>query len=142
MSGNLSKRDAHLYGDPFLPSLAQTTDEIATLIEDPSSLVLVARLGHRLVGSVRASVDGNTARVSRLMTAPDIQGLGIGRQLMTSIEAALDSEHIQLSTGSLSTSNLSFYGRLGYRTIRTNTLDNDVSIITMNKTRETVGCAL
>ena len=132
--------DAQIYADPFLPSLTQSKDEIANLIDDPSNLVLVARLGHRLVGSVRASLDHNTAHVSRLMTAPDVQGLGIGRQLMTSIEAALDSDQIELSTGSLSTSNLSFYDRLGYRTLSTSTAGNNMNIITMNKTRTTTPC--
>jgi NAD(P)H-dependent FMN reductase/ribosomal protein S18 acetylase RimI-like enzyme len=131
--------DAQLYGDPFLPSLTQTRDEIANLIDDPSSVVLVARLGHRLVGSVRAKLNHDRAVISRLMTAPDLQGIGIGRQLMSSIEAALDSEQIELSTGSLSTSNLAFYGRLGYREISTASVGNDLNIITMSKTRGRLG---
>jgi NAD(P)H-dependent FMN reductase/ribosomal protein S18 acetylase RimI-like enzyme len=130
--------DAQLYGDAFLPSLTQSCDEIADVIDDPSGVVLVARVGHRLVGSVRASVDGNTAHISRLMTAPDVQGLGIGRQLMSSIEAALDSEQFELSTGSLSTSNLAFYDRLGYRPIGTETLGNGLDIVTMAKSGQTV----
>lgn len=112
--------DAQLYGHSFLPSLTQTRDEIANLIDDPSSVVLVARLGHRLVGSVRATVDHNKAVI---------------RQLMTSIEAALDSEQIELSTGSLSTINLAFYDRLGYRMISTATVGSGTNIITMRKIR-------
>ena len=131
--------DAQLYGDAFLPSLTQSRDEIADVVDDPSGVVLVARIGHRLVGSVRASVDGNTAHISRLMTAPDVQGLGIGRQLMTSIEAALDSERIELSTGASSTSNIAFYGRLGYRLIGTATLGNGLDIVTMAKQGQPVG---
>jgi NAD(P)H-dependent FMN reductase/GNAT superfamily N-acetyltransferase len=131
--------DAQLYGDPFLPSLTQTADEIAYLIDDPSSVVLVARLGHRLVGSVRAGLDHNKAVISRLMTAPDLQGAGIGRQLMTSIEAAVDSEQIELSTGSLSTTNLAFYVRLGYRELSTASVGTDMTVITMRKIRGAVG---
>ena len=47
--------DAQLYGDAFLPSLTQTKDEITDLIDDPSGVVLVARLGRRLVGSFARS---------------------------------------------------------------------------------------
>jgi NAD(P)H-dependent FMN reductase/GNAT superfamily N-acetyltransferase len=125
--------DAQMYGDPFLPSLTQTCDEIANLIDDPSHVVLVARLGHRLAGSVRARLDRNKAVISRLMTAPDLQRAGIGRQLMTSIEAAVDSEQFELSSGSLSASSLAFYGRLGYREIGTANVGDNLNIVTMNK---------
>jgi ribosomal protein S18 acetylase RimI-like enzyme len=128
--------DAQLYGDAFLPSLTQTVDEIANLIEDPSSVVLVARIGHRLVGSVRASLTEERAVISRLMTAPDLQGVGIGRQLMASIEAAVGREQLELSTGSLSTTNLAFYARLGYREVGSASLSNGLTIVTMNKSRD------
>jgi NAD(P)H-dependent FMN reductase/predicted N-acetyltransferase YhbS len=130
--------DAQLYGDTFLPSLTQAAEDIAALIDDQSSLLLVARRGHRLVGSVRASLNYSTAVISRLMTAPDLQGLGIGRLLMASIEAALDSEHLEISTGSLSTSNLSFYNRLGYRQVGTATVASNLTVVTMRKTRRAV----
>jgi predicted N-acetyltransferase YhbS len=125
--------DAQLYGDPFLPSLTQTLDEMADVIGDQSSVVLVARIGHRLVGSVRASITQDSAVISRLMTAPDLQGAGIGRQLMVSIEAAVDRQQLELSTGSLSTTNLAFYGRLGYREIGSASIGNGLTIVTMSK---------
>lgn len=131
--------DAQLYGDPFLPSLTQTRDDIASVIERASSLVLVARIGHRIVGSVRADIDPETARISRLMTAPDLQGHGIGRRLMGAIEAAVTNDTLELSTGARSATNIAFYGRLGYRTLSTATLENGIDIVTMVKRKAPAG---
>lgn len=107
-------RDAQIYGDPFMASLTQTGDEIRDLIVAPEWIVLVARIGWRIVGSVRARLDGPTAHIGRLMTAPDVQGRGIGRALMATIETLLDVDEHRLHTGSRSEDNISFYRRLGY----------------------------
>lgn len=79
--------EAQRYADPFLPPLTETLDEVRTVLAGPT-VVLAARLGARLVGSVRARIDGGTAHVGRLSVAPDQQGRGVGGRLLTAIEAA------------------------------------------------------
>ena len=106
--------DAQIYDDPHMPSLTQTADEIAAEIECPETVVLTARLGHRLVGSVRANRDHGTAHIGRLMAAPDLAGRGIGSALMDAIEARLAGDTIELETGSRSDANIAFYQRRGY----------------------------
>jgi ribosomal protein S18 acetylase RimI-like enzyme len=73
--------------------------------------------GGRLVGSVRARVDGDTCHIGRLVVVPDLQGRGIGRRLMAEVERrhAARVARFALFTGERSAANLRLYHRLGYR---------------------------
>ncbi|CCH16834.1 GNAT family N-acetyltransferase [Micromonospora lupini] len=110
--------EAQQYTDPFLPPLTETLDEVRAVLTGPTT-VLAARLGHRLVGSVRARLDGRTAHIGRLSVAPDQQGRGIGAALLAAIEAACPAEValFTLFTGADSTGNLRLYQRRGYRVV-------------------------
>jgi GNAT superfamily N-acetyltransferase len=129
--------DAQIYGDPFMASLTQTVDEIRELTTRPDTTVLVARLGHRMVGSVRAETRNDTAVISRLMAAPDLRGHGIGRQLMAAIEQACLAGRYELSTGALSHANIVLYQRLGYVIIESDSARDD-SVVTLAKTTPAV----
>jgi ribosomal protein S18 acetylase RimI-like enzyme len=98
-----------------LPPLTETLDEVRAAIES-DTVVLVARLGHRIVGSVRGEVAGGTGHIGRLSVAPDLQGHGIGGRLMAAVEAALAGRvrRFELFTGGTSQANLRMYRRLGY----------------------------
>jgi ribosomal protein S18 acetylase RimI-like enzyme len=99
-----------------LPPLTERLDEVRAAFTDPGTVVLVARLGHRIVGSVRARIDGRTGHIGRLSVAPDVQGHGLGGQLTTAIEEALAGrvDRFELFTGATSEANLRLYRRLGY----------------------------
>jgi ribosomal protein S18 acetylase RimI-like enzyme len=101
-----------------LPPLTETVDEVRKAIES-DTVVLVARLGHRIVGSVRGIAADGTGHVGRLSVAPDMHGRGIGRDLMAAIEAALAGRvtRYELFTGATSENNLRMYRRLGYHDI-------------------------
>jgi ribosomal protein S18 acetylase RimI-like enzyme len=100
----------------LLPPLTETLDEVRAAIASDDTVVLVARLGHRLIGSVRGLIADGTGHVGRLAVAPDLQGHGIGRQLMTAIEAELTGRvtRFELFTGATSEGNLRLYRSLGY----------------------------
>ncbi|WP_229401285.1 GNAT family N-acetyltransferase [Micromonospora okii] len=110
--------EAQHYGEPFLPPLAETLDEIRAVLAGPTT-VLVARVGHRLVGSVRAVVEGDTAHVGRLAVAPDQQGRGVGTLLLAAVEAACADRvsRFALFTGAASEGNLRLYRRHGYEVV-------------------------
>ncbi|MGC4854782.1 GNAT family N-acetyltransferase [Micromonospora sp. DT4] len=110
--------EAQHYADPFLPPLTETLDEVRAALSGPMT-VLAARLGHRLVGSVRARMDGDTAHIGRLSVAPDQQGQGIGVRLLAAIEAACPAEValFTLFTGADSARNIELYQRYGYRIV-------------------------
>ncbi|WP_406067481.1 GNAT family N-acetyltransferase [Micromonospora sp. NBC_01638] len=110
--------EAQHYSDPFLPPLTETLDEVAAVLAGPT-IVLAARLGHRLVGSVRAHLDGDIAHVGRLSVAPDQQGRGVGARLLAAIEEACSGRvaRFTLFTGAGSARNLQLYQRHGYRIV-------------------------
>ncbi len=76
----------------------------------------------RLVASVRARVrpdDASTWEVGRLMVAPDLQGRGLGRELLALAEAPAPGSvtGYRLTTGVLEEGNQRFYRRAGYRRV-------------------------
>jgi ribosomal protein S18 acetylase RimI-like enzyme len=128
-------RDAQLYNDPFMPSLTQSVDEIRAEIGDPDIVFLLARLGPRLVGSVRARKLDDRWYVWRLMSAPDLEGRGIGRLLMDELEQRANGVVglFELSTGSKSASNIAWYERLGYEIVDEHEASPTLQVVTMRK---------
>jgi|HubBroStandDraft_4_1064222.scaffolds.fasta_scaffold30751_4 ribosomal protein S18 acetylase RimI-like enzyme len=127
--------DAQLYGNSFLPSLTQTLEQLRAEASDRERVFLVAKLGPRLVGSVRAVRRGRISYISRLMTAPDVEGRGIGGSLLAAIEAATaeNTEVFALSTGTKSTANIAMYQRRGYRIVEETTDDAGIRVVNMRK---------
>jgi tRNA (guanine37-N1)-methyltransferase len=101
-----------------VPPLTQTLDEMRDSLS--TGTVLVARRGHRLVGSVRGEPkDDDVWYIGRLMVAPDLWGQGIGSELMAAIEgcAPPGTTRLRLLTGAPSEHNLAHYRRRGYREV-------------------------
>ena len=101
-----------------LPALSADADEVRRGFAEWHTWVV--RSGGRLVGSVRARGSADVPgkwEVGWLMVAPDLQGRGIGRALLAYAEAAApaDTRRFWIITGSLSTANLRWYRRAGYR---------------------------
>ncbi|CAI9419064.1 tRNA (guanosine(37)-N1)-methyltransferase TrmD [Nocardioides sp. T2.26MG-1] len=98
-----------------IPALHESLDDArAWLARDT---VVVARAAGRLVGAVRASLDGEAWEVGRLMVAPDLAGRGLGRVLLARIEglAPPEATTYALFTGAGSTRNQRIYKKAGYR---------------------------
>ncbi|RZS34354.1 acetyltransferase (GNAT) family protein [Herbihabitans rhizosphaerae] len=108
--------EAKLNGTLTIPPLEETADQLAADLESNAVLAFGAWLGPRLVGSVRGRPEGTRMEVSRFAVAPDMQGRGVGKALLTAIESAVPAsvETIWLVTGAASTANIAMYGRAGY----------------------------
>jgi len=108
--------EALIYGDPDMPPLTQTLEELrAELVEN---LGCVAVTDHRIVGAVRARRDGDLLLIGRLAIAPDQQGEGLGTLLLGAVEERgreAGATEAELFTGSLSEANQRLYEREGYR---------------------------
>ena len=106
-------------------AIANRTLEIPALHEELTDVLgwvhtaWVLRDGTRAIGGVRASLEGTTWHIGRLMVAPDRRGEGHGRRLLAHIESVAPAEArgLALFTGIDSRSNLAMYERAGYRRI-------------------------
>jgi tRNA (guanine37-N1)-methyltransferase len=98
-----------------IPPLHESYDELRSWIARDT--VLVARSAGRLVGAVRASLDGESWEIGRLMVAPDLAGRGLGRTLLERIEALAPdgATTYGLFTGAGSARNQRIYKKAGYR---------------------------
>jgi len=126
--------EAQWNGSLDLPPLTETLPELLAALDE--DLVLVARLGGRVVASVRGAVrPGGRWHVSRLAVVPDRQGQGIGSHLMDVIEglAPRDTEAISLLTGAGSTPNLSFYRARGYVETERSPGDTGVPVVILER---------
>ncbi|GAA1855522.1 GNAT family N-acetyltransferase [Microbacterium koreense] len=109
-------QEALIYGDPDMPPLTQTLEELSAELHD--NLGCVALRGPRIVGAVRAVADTVTLLIGRISIAPDQQGEGIGSALLAAVEERgleRGCDTAELFTGSLSEANVRLYEREGYR---------------------------
>jgi tRNA (guanine37-N1)-methyltransferase len=98
-----------------IPALHESLEDVRADLD--RWVTLVVRFDGRLVASVRGRQDGATWFVGRLMVAPDLQGYGLGRELLERIEAAAPdgTTSVALVTGIRSEDNQRMYRRAGYR---------------------------
>ncbi|MFE6650273.1 tRNA (guanosine(37)-N1)-methyltransferase TrmD [Nocardioides sp. NPDC057772] len=98
-----------------IPPLHESLDDTVRALETHD--VYVVRSAGRLVGSVRARLEGDVWEIGRLMTAPDLQGRGLGRQLLDHIQqvAPAGATTFSLFTGAKSERNQKIYKKAGFR---------------------------
>ena len=102
-----------------IPALQESLADLQRWLA--TDTVLVVRSAGRLVGAVRArphtGADGDVWDIGRLMVAPDLQGRGLGRELLERIEARAPdgTAGFELFTGSGSVRNQRMYKKAGYR---------------------------
>jgi tRNA (guanine37-N1)-methyltransferase len=109
-----------------VPPLAEELPEVVTGLAEWTTYAVRVRGGDgapgRLVASVRGRVhpaDATTWEVGRLMVAPDLQGRGLGRELLALAESLAPASvtGYRLTTGVLEEGNQRFYKRAGYRPV-------------------------
>jgi ribosomal protein S18 acetylase RimI-like enzyme len=124
--------EAALYGDPSIPPLVQTIEEMR---EDLRTQVVVKAMdGERVVGSARAYERDGTTFIGRVIVSPALQGQGLGKRIMAAIEAEFpNARRFELFTGHLSTRNLRFYRTLGYQEYKTVAVSGTLSFVYLEK---------
>jgi GNAT superfamily N-acetyltransferase len=127
--------EARRYRAFDLPPLTETLAEVCAELASPEVPAIGAWLGARLVGSVRGRPDGERMEIARLSVAPDVQGTGVGRALLTEIARAAPQRirTLWLFTGAESVDNLRMYARAGYRVVREGTDAVGVAVVELEK---------
>jgi len=112
--------EAHANPGVEIPALHETLEDVRRWLGEWT--VIVRRRQGRLIAAARGRVERHGDHVGawdvgRLMVAPDMQGQGLGRDMLTRIEAAApaDVATYVLFTGAGSVDNLRMYKRAGYR---------------------------
>lgn len=107
--------EAIVNSDLTIPPLTEPLDQVRTWMPD----AWVLRDGGRLIGAVRATLDGDVWKIGRLMVAPDRQGEGLGGMLLRHAEgqAPAGAAWFELFTGAASVGNLARYRHAGYREV-------------------------
>ncbi len=80
-------------------------------------LFFVAQEKGRVVGSVMAGYDGHRGWINYLAVLPDLQGGGVGKELMEAAEAALrplGCQKINLQVRGSNLAVIEFYERIGF----------------------------
>ena len=108
--------EAQQYGDPHIPPLTQTVEELVEDLQRPDVVTLGGWDGHRLVGSIRVLIEDKKATLGRFAVAPDLQGKGFGTQLLLAILPYLPDgiEEVGVFTGRDSVQNIALYAKHGY----------------------------
>jgi ribosomal protein S18 acetylase RimI-like enzyme len=100
---------------------------------NPTSTVLVAREGERILGSVMAGFDGHRGWIYYLATDPDHLQQGVGRTLMTAAEdwlRKLGCPRVRLMVRGDNLAARGFYRAIGY---------DDQDVVTLGRTLERGG---
>ena len=97
--------------------------KIAPLVESESDIraligkitILVAKEEGAIVGTGRATPDGDTVRIGRLAVRPDRQRRGIASKIVRELEAAHPAAaRFEIFTSETSLDNIALYNKLGY----------------------------
>ena len=124
--------EARLFDDPDIPPLKQTLDEVTE--EFDCGVVLKATNENgRIIGSVRAYSESNTAYIGKLMVHPDFQRKGLGSMLLEAIEKEYAGQRFELFTSTKSISNIRLYERRGYRIFKEEQISDQLCFVYMEK---------
>lgn len=108
--------EAQTFNDPHIPALTQTLEELIEDLGRGDVITLGAWMGARLVGSIRVGLEPGKATIGRLAVVPDLQGQGIGIQLLFAVLPQLpeDTKEVWAFTGQNSKHNIALYNKAGY----------------------------
>ena len=127
------RSEAELCNNVHIEPLTQTLEQLQSQFDDHIFLKAVA--DEIIVGSVRASVHGETCCIGKLMVHPDYQNRGLGNMLMRTIEDTCPQLRYELFTGNRSEKKLAIYRKLGYEAFREEVIASGFMLIYLEKNK-------
>lgn len=125
------RSEAELLNDFTIAPLRQTLADLENNFN--KGIILKAVRNGRIIGSVRAYVDGNTLHIGKLIVDPGWQNQGVGTQLLSAMEKHFPAMRYELFTSTQSIRNLSLYSKNGYREFRRETVSEKLTLIFLEK---------
>jgi GNAT superfamily N-acetyltransferase len=130
--------EAKIYNDWTLPPLTQTVESLQQEFESAiilkTTIILKATINNRIVGSVRANLEGGVCKIGRLIVHPEFQLQGIGSRLLAHIEStSTDANSFELFTGNKSLGNIRLYEKHGYVISHIKALSETLTIVFLAK---------
>lgn len=122
--------EAELYGYAIAP-MTQTLEDIEASFHE--HVFLKAVLNDAIVGSIRARIAEGSCFIGRLIVDPKFQHQGIGRRLLSTMEALYPGLRFELFTGHLSKRNLDMYEKMGYTPFKTVRIGDRESLVYLEK---------
>lgn len=124
--------EAVLYQNFNIQPLTQTLKEM--IEECRFKVVLKAIIEGKIVGSVRANLDGDNCWVNKLVVLPEYQRRGIGEKLLGKIETYFPNiEKFALATGAESKTNIRLYEKVGYKIVNKENFSDGIEAVIMEK---------
>jgi ribosomal protein S18 acetylase RimI-like enzyme len=124
--------EAAIYNDYTIAPLRQSLEGMAADLK--TQTVLKEMIDGGIFGSVRGDIKEGTGYTGRLIVHPDFQNRGIGTRLLKAIEEHLNqAKRYELFTGHKSERNLRLYQKLGYRSFRTETINEGLTQVYLEK---------
>ncbi len=124
--------EGELCGNPNIPPLTQTLQEVEAEYER-GVFLKVLDADKKIAASVRAYTENGTLYIGKLIVHPDLQGQGIGTELLKEIERICPHDRCELFTSTKSERNIKLYERMGYRKFKEQDMGNDLKLIYLEK---------
>ena len=115
-----------------IPPLTQTLDEVYAEFKKGTFLKAIDEKGN-IIASVRAISENGTLLIGKLVVHPDLQGQGIGTELLSEIEQVCPHIRYELFTSMLSERNIKLYERVGYVRFKEEDMANGLKLIYLAK---------
>jgi len=123
--------EAALLDNYAIPPLRQTLAEVETEFEH--GLILKGVLDGKIIGSVRASSNGHTCFIGKLIVSPEHQRRGYGARLLSEIERVWTHPRYELFTSDKSINNLRLYEKMGYKSFQKKWVNPGLCFIFLEK---------
>lgn len=123
--------EAEIYNDFNIPPLTQTLEEITKEFDNYMFLKVIDN--SRIVGSVRAAVNGDICTIYKLIVHPEYQNKGIGSSLIKKVEESFNNKRFEIFTGHRSEKNLYLYQKMGYEIYKKERLTDDIDMLYLAK---------